>query len=48
MQVMRNLKYHLLDNLKITAAIRYDGFSYDYDNKDEGASGVEDQKVNLQ
>ncbi|MEX6626590.1 TonB-dependent receptor [Tenacibaculum salmonis] len=34
-----------LDNLKLTAAVRYDGFSYDYDNKDEGASGVEDQKV---
>ncbi|CAM1370296.1 TonB-dependent receptor [Tenacibaculum soleae] len=34
-----------INNLKFTAAIRYDGFSYDYDNKDEGASGVEDQKV---
>ncbi|WP_233861497.1 TonB-dependent receptor [Tenacibaculum piscium] len=34
-----------LENLKVTAAVRYDGFSYDYDNKDEGKSGVKDQKV---
>ncbi|MBE7696828.1 TonB-dependent receptor [Tenacibaculum finnmarkense] len=34
-----------LENLKVTAALRYDGFNYDYDNKDEGKSGVKDQKV---
>lgn len=32
-------------NFKLTGALRYDGFSYDYDNKDEGKSGVRDQKV---
>lgn len=31
--------------LKLTAAIRYDGFSYDYNNLNEGISGVNDSKV---
>ena len=34
-----------LDMVKLTGALRYDGFSYDYDNLDEGNSGVNDTKV---
>jgi outer membrane receptor protein involved in Fe transport len=34
-----------IENFKITGAIRYDHFSYDYDNKIEVLSGVKDTKV---
>ncbi len=34
-----------LQNVKLTGAIRYDGFKYKYDNKDEGNSGVQDTNV---
>lgn len=33
-----------IQQLKLTGAVRYDGFSYDYDNLDEGSSGVDDTK----
>ncbi|WP_255452778.1 TonB-dependent receptor [Aquimarina sp. RZ0] len=38
------LQYEIspLELLKITAALRYDGFEYDYDNQAEGIAGVED------
>lgn len=34
-----------LEKVKLTAALRYDGFIYDYDNLDESNSGVKDTKV---
>ncbi|CAL2103999.1 TonB-dependent receptor [Tenacibaculum sp. 190130A14a] len=34
-----------LENIKLTGALRYDGFTYDYDNLDEGNSGVRDTKI---
>lgn len=34
-----------LDKLKLTAAMRYDGFEYDYDNLIGAVSGVQDTKV---
>ncbi|MHA7060158.1 TonB-dependent receptor domain-containing protein [Aquimarina sp. M1] len=33
--------------LKVTAAIRYDGFEYDYDNQVDGITGVEDAVDNF-
>ncbi|WP_299610890.1 TonB-dependent receptor [uncultured Aquimarina sp.] len=43
------LQYEIspIDPLKITAAIRYDGFEYDYDNKADGIVGVEDTVDNF-
>ncbi|WP_420570757.1 TonB-dependent receptor [Kordia sp.] len=42
------LQYEMspLEKLKITAAVRFDKFTYDYDNKIEGTAGVSDTKVN--
>lgn len=37
-----------LRKVKLTAAIRYDGFTYDYDNLDEGNSGVVDTTVSYE
>ena len=34
-----------LEKLKVTGAIRYDGFSYDYNNRIDNIAGVEDTKV---
>ncbi|SEC31261.1 Outer membrane receptor proteins, mostly Fe transport [Tenacibaculum sp. MAR_2009_124] len=34
-----------LKKVKFTGALRYDGFTYDYNNLDEGNSGVSDTKV---
>ncbi|SFZ85045.1 TonB-dependent receptor [Tenacibaculum maritimum] len=34
-----------LESLKFTSAIRYDGFSYDYNNRIEDIAGVKDTKV---
>ncbi|WP_299155877.1 TonB-dependent receptor [uncultured Tenacibaculum sp.] len=34
-----------LDKVKLTGALRYDGFTYDYDNLDEANSGVQDTKI---
>ena len=34
-----------LEKVKLTGALRYDGFTYDYDNLDEANSGVQDTKV---
>lgn len=34
-----------LEKVKLTGALRYDGFTYDYDNLDEGNSGVQDTKI---
>ncbi|MCH9661450.1 MAG: TonB-dependent receptor, partial [Bacteroidetes bacterium] len=34
-----------LDALKITAALRYDRFTYDYDNRDDGETGAADTKT---
>ncbi len=34
-----------LEKLKLTAAMRYDGFEYDYDNLIDAISGVQDTKV---
>ncbi|MCH2192588.1 TonB-dependent receptor [Kordia sp.] len=41
------LQYEIspLDKLKITAAIRFDKFLYDYDNKIENTAGVQDTEV---
>lgn len=33
-----------IEALKVTAALRYDGFKYDYDNQADGIVGVEDSK----
>ena len=43
------LQYELnpIDNLKITAAVRFDEFSYNYDNRIENAAGVSRYKSNL-
>ncbi|WP_272150555.1 TonB-dependent receptor [Tenacibaculum aiptasiae] len=34
-----------IEKVKLTGALRYDGFTYDYDNLDEANSGVQDTKV---
>ncbi|MGB1042499.1 MAG: TonB-dependent receptor [Tenacibaculum sp.] len=34
-----------LKKVKVTAALRYDGFTYDYNNLDKANSGVQDTKV---
>src|SRR5699024_9412171 len=39
-------EFNPLDNLKLTAAIRYDGFEYDYDNQIDGQAGAADAKNN--
>ncbi|WP_298417113.1 TonB-dependent receptor [uncultured Kordia sp.] len=41
------LQYEIspLDNLKVTAAVRFDEFKYDYDNRIEGTAGVSDTEV---
>lgn len=41
------LQYEIspLENLKITAAVRFDEFKYDYDNKIENTAGVSDTDV---
>lgn len=43
------LQYEIspIEPLKITAAIRYDGFEYDYDNQADGIVGVEDAVDNF-
>ncbi len=43
------LQYEIspIDPLKITAALRYDGFEYDYDNQQDGVAGVDDSVDNF-
>ncbi|MEW7278427.1 TonB-dependent receptor [Aquimarina sp. 2201CG1-2-11] len=43
------LQYEIspLEALKVTAAIRYDGFEYDYDNLSDGVTGVDDAVDNF-
>lgn len=43
------LQYEIspIEPLKITAALRYDGFKYDYDNKADGIVGIEDAVDNF-
>lgn len=36
-----------IDALKFTAALRYDGFEYDYDNQSDGVLGVDDSVDNF-
>lgn len=39
-------EFNPLTNLKVTAALRYDGFEYDYDNQIDGQAGAADANNN--